>query len=148
MSNAKTINVKVEVSALIKALQKSLVEREVRFAKNEKLEADYEKAKEKYETERVKAVLAFLKTNKSSPMSVSNSDWRHTAGTKMNTVVELRLEMPTKLLAMEAPTHPDLYREYEYNHDKEVIQSAIRILEMSVSDVVSTSTYHSVVKYL
>jgi hypothetical protein len=49
---------------------------------------------------------------------------------------------------MEAPTHPDLYREYEYNHDKEVIQSAIRILEMSVSDVVSTSTYHSVVKYL
>jgi hypothetical protein len=66
----------------------------------------------------------------------------------MNTVVELRLEMPTKLLAMEAPTHPDLYREYEYNHDKEVIQSAIRILEMSVSDVVSTSTYHSVVKYL
>ena len=148
MSNAKSINVKVEVSVLIKALQKSLAEREVRFAKNEKLEADYEKETAKYEAERVKAVLAFLKTDKSSPKSVSNSDWRHTAGTKLNTVVELRVEMPTKLFTMEAPTHPDLYREWEYNNDKEAIESAIRVLEMSVSEVVSTSTYHSVVKYL
>jgi hypothetical protein len=146
MSNAKTISVKVEVSVLIKALQKALADREVRYAKNEKLEADYDKAKAKYEAERVKAVLAFLKTDKSSPKSVSNADWRATNTT--TTTIDLRVEMPTKLLAMEAPTCPDLYREYEYNYDKEVIQSAIRVLEMSVNEVVSTSTYHSVVKYL
>jgi CxxC motif-containing protein len=148
MSNTKTISVKVEVSVLIKALQKALADREVRYAKNEKLEADYDKAKAKYEAERVSAVLAFLKTDKSSPKSVSNADWRASSNSRVTTTIELRVEMPTKLLAMEAPTCPDLYREYEYNHDKEVIQSAIRVLEMSVNEVVSTSTYHSVVKYL
>ena len=148
MSNAKSINVKVEVSVLIKALQKSLAGREARYAKNEKLEADYAKETAKYEAERVKAVLAFLKTDKSSPKSVSNADWRVSSNSKVTTVVELRVEMPTKLFTMEAPTHPDLYREWEYNNDKEAIEGAIRVLEMSVSEVVSTSTYHSVVKYL
>jgi hypothetical protein len=48
----------------------------------------------------------------------------------------------------EQPERPDLYNEWEWKQDREALENAIRILEMSDQELVSTGTYHSVVKYL
>ena len=146
--STKNISVKVKVSVLIDALQKALAVREERFAKNEKVEADYKKAQEKWEADFVKAVVALVKNGKAKAKKVSETRfYGHGSETNTTTSVELVLEVPKSVIS-ESPKSPDTYREWEYRADKEALESAIRVLEMCDNEIVSTSTYHSVVKYL
>jgi hypothetical protein len=147
--STKNISVKVKVSVLIDALQKALAVREERFAKNEKTEADYKKAQEKWQADFMKSVIASVKNGKAKPDSVTerSSRWGNAPQDDKTAVVELTLNIPKTLLT-EQPKCPDTYREWEYRADKEALENAIRVLEMADNEVVSTSTYHSVVKYL
>ena len=146
--STKNISVKVKVSVLIDALQKALAVREERFAKNEKTEADYKKAQEKWQADFMKAVIASVKSGKAKAESVSERGrWGNAPQDDKTTVVELTLNIPKTILT-EQPKSPETYREWEYRADKEALESAIRVLQMCDNEVVSTSTYHSVVKYL
>lgn len=146
---SKTISVKVKTTKLVEALRKALTEREQRLANNEKLEADYEKAHKKWKDEVNKAIIASIKSGKARLQDLSVNEpsrWTDTDNKDKYRVV-LEYLVPKSLLA-EEPVRPDLYREWEWRTDKEALESAIRVLELSDSEVVSTSTYHSVVKYL
>lgn len=145
----KNISVKVKVSVLTEALRKALAERETRFANNKKLEADYKKAHEKWEADFMKSVIASVKNGKAKPSNVCERSrgWGSKTEDDKTTVVELTLNIPKTILT-EQPDRPDLYNEWEYKQDKEALENAIRILEMSDQELVSTGTYHSVVKYL
>jgi len=145
--STKNISVKVKVSVLIDALQKALAVREERFAKNEKTEADYKKAQEKWKSDFQKAIIASVKNGKAKPLNVTVVGYHRNTVPDTHEVVELTVSFPKALLA-EQPESPDTYREWEYRADKEALESAIRVLEMCDNEVVSTSTYHSVVKYL
>ena len=145
--STKNISVKVKVSVLIDALQKALAVREERFAKNEKTEADYKKAQEKWKSDFQKAIIASVKNGKAKPLNVAVVGYHRNTVPDTHEVVELTVSFPKALLA-EQPESPDTYREWEYRADKEALESAIRVLEMCDNEVVSTSTYHSVVKYL
>jgi hypothetical protein len=147
--STKNISVKVKVSVLIDALQKALAVREERFTKNEKTEADYKKAQEKWEADFVKAVVALVKNGKAKAKKASETNfYRHASDASTTTTsVELVLEVPNSVISAK-PDSPDTYREWEYRADKEALEGAIRVLQMSENEVVSTSTYHSVVKYL
>lgn len=144
---SKTLSVKVKRSVLIGALQKALDERAKRFAENEKVEADYKKAKEKWEADFIKAVVTAVKNGKGKPVHANETHYYRGNVAKDKTMVELTIEVAKTLLAKE-PQCPDLYREYEWRHDKEALEGAIRVLEMAEQELVSTSTYQSVVKYL
>lgn len=148
MSN-KNISVKVKVSVLISALRKALAEREERYATNDKTQADFEKAHAKWEADFTKAVVALVKNGKAKPKKATETHYyrHHSDRSDTTTNVELVLEVPKSVLVAE-PQRPDLYKEWEYRQDKEALENAIRVLEMSDQEVVSTSTYHSVVKYL
>ena len=145
--STKNISVKVKVSVLIDALQKALAVREERFAKNEKTEADYKKAQEKWKSDFQKAIIASVKNGKAKPLNATVVGYHRNTVPDTHEVVELTVSFPKALLA-EQPESPDTYREWEYRADKEALESAIRVLEMCDNEVVSTSTYHSVVKYL
>ena len=145
--STKNISVKVKVSVLIDALQKALAVREERFAKYEKTEADYKKAQEKWKSDFQKAIIASVKNGKAKPLNVTVVGYHRNTVPDTHEVVELTVSFPKALLA-EQPESPDTYREWEYRADKEALESAIRVLEMCDNEVVSTSTYHSVVKYL
>ena len=94
MSN-KNISVKVKVSVLIDALQKALAVREERFAKNEKTEADYKKAQEKWQADFMKLVIASVKNGKAKPESVTErSRWGNAPQDDKTAVVELTLNIP------------------------------------------------------
>lgn len=146
---SKTLSVKVKTTKLVEALRQALKERTERFANNKKLEADYEKAYEKWKAEVIKQVNASIKNGKArlSDFTVGEPYRWNTSDHRDKFRVQLEYLVPKSLLATE-PERPNLYPEYEFRHDKEALESAIRVLEMSDSEVVSTSTYHSVVKYL
>jgi hypothetical protein len=147
--SAKNISVKVKVSVLIEALRKALSERETRFSANKKLEADYKKAHDKWQADFMKSVITSVKNGKAKPDTVTerNHRWGNNPQDDKTAVVELTLNIPKSILT-EQPERPDLYNEWEYKQDKEALENAIRVLEMSDNEVVSTGTYHSVVKYL
>lgn len=147
---SKTISVKVKTSVLVEALKKALNERAQRHAENEKLQAEYDKAQAKWKADMTKAVLSSLKAGKAKVTEVTPNTWayRHNKTSDKNSIpVTVELEVAKSLIA-EEPERPNLYADYEWRNDKEALEGAIRVLEMSDQEVVSTSTYHSVVKYL
>lgn len=145
---SKNISVKVKVSVLITALRKALADREARFANNEKVEAEYNKAYDKWKSDYHKAVISAIKGGKAKVLEASVRGYRHGHNVDdKSEVVEVTVSVPKSIITQQ-PTHPDTYREWEYKNDKEALENAIRVLEMSDQEVVSTSTYHSVVKYL
>lgn len=148
MARNSNISVKVKVSVLLTALRNALAEREERYATNDKKEADYKKAHDKWKSDFQKAVITAVKNGKAKPVGTQTIS-RHYGNTvpEGSELVELTVTIPKALLA-EQPEHPEMYREWEYKQDKEALENAIRVLEMSDQEVVSTSTYHSVVKYL
>lgn len=148
MARNSNISVKVKVSVLLTALRQALAEREERYAKNQKAEADYEKANEKWKAEIQKAIISAVKNGKAKAIN-GHIMGRHYGNTVPDghELAELTVTIPKSLLA-EQPEPHNAYREWEYKTDKEALENAIRVLEMSDQEVVSTSTYHSVVKYL
>lgn len=146
---SKTLSVKVKTTTLVEALRQALKERTERFANRKKLAAEYEKAHEKWKAEVIKQVNASIKSGKArfSDLVVGEPYRWSSSEHKDKFRVQLEYIVPKSLLA-EEPKAPDLYNEWEFNRDKEALENAIRVLELSDSDVVSTSTYHSVVKYL
>ena len=146
---SKTLSVKVKTTKLVEALRQALTEREQRFANNKKLEADYEKAHEKWKAEVIKTINAAIKSGKARLQDFTIGEpYRWNANENKDKFrVQLEYFVPKSLLA-EEPKRPDSYNEWEWKSDKEALENAIRVLELSDSDVVSTSTYHSVVKYL
>lgn len=146
---SKTLSVKVKTTKLVEALRQALKERTERFANNKKLEAEYEKAHEKWKAEVIKQVNASIKSGKArlSDFTVGEPYRWNTSENKDKFRVQLEYLIPKSLLATE-PERPTIYNEWEFRNDKEALENAIRVLELSDSELVSTSTYHSVVKYL
>lgn len=141
------ISVKVKVSVLITALRKALAERTERHAMNDKKEADYKKARDKWEADFHKAIISAVKNGKAKALNAHVVGYHRNIVPDTHEVVEITVSLPKSIL-VEAPQSPDLYHQWEYKQDKEALENAIRVLEMSDNEVVSTSTYHSVVKYL
>jgi len=139
---SKSISVKVKVSTLISSLEKALVEREQRFANQEKEQALYEKAKESYN-------LAILKLIKSKGVvtDASRNRW-YSSNTKKNTVeFQVTMELPKVALPKE-PEHPEAYPDHRYERETTEIKQAIRVLKMTEQEYVNASTLKSVSEYL
>lgn len=144
---SKTLSVKIKRVVLIEALKKALDERATKFANNEKTEADYKKAREKWEADFLKAMVMAVKNGKGKAVKASETFYYRDQVSKDKSMVELTIEVAKSLIA-EEPKHPELYREWEWRNDREALEGAIRVLEMADQELVSTSTYQSVVKYL
>ena len=139
---SKSISVKVKVSTLISSLEKALVEREQRFANQEKEQALYEKAKEAYN-------LAILKLIKSKGVvtDASRNRW-YSSNTKKNTVeFQVTMELPKTALPAE-PEQPEAYSDHRYERETTEIKQAIRVLKMTEQEYVNASTLKSVSEYL
>lgn len=139
---ARGLQVKVKVEALRAALKEALSERSKRFANNDKLEADYKRAQEAYNANLIK----LIKANKGKVTDVTTAHWspRH----KDNTVsIQATFEFAKSAIG-EQPQQPDTYREWQWRHDREALEQAIRVLEMTDQEYVSAATLKSVAEYL
>lgn len=136
----KAISVKIATPKVIKALQDSLAKLEADYSAQEAREAKYNEAHEKWKKELAEFAVANIKdafnfrTNYRSYNNCLNIDFD--------------LTVSESVLPTEPTREHELLRQHEYREQKEEMSNAIRILQMTDEEVVSTSTYQAVARYL
>ena len=140
MSRGKAISVKIATTKVIKALESALAKLEKDYSAQEALEKKYEKAQEAYKKQLIDLAVANIK--KAENFRTNYRSWNET----------LNIDFDVKVLEKDAPKFP--VREYEvihsgaYTEQKVELENAIRILKMTDEEVVNTSTYNAVARYL
>jgi site-specific DNA-adenine methylase len=137
--NGKAIQVKIATSKVIKALENKLAQLEKDKENQATNEAKYEKARDKWNKEIAKLALAQI--SKATDLS---------ANVRYNGVINVDFNLPAGTI--ELPAEPkkdfDTYHDWQYKEMVEEIENAIRILKMTDEEVVSTSTYNAIARYL
>ena len=141
MARGKAISVKIATPKVIKALESSLAKLESDYASQEANEAKYKKQFEKYQKELVNYAIANIK--KAENFRTNFRSWNGT----LNIDFDL-----TGLSESDLPKSPErdfeVMGRHDYTSQKEEIANAIRILKMTDEEVVNTSTYNAVARYL
>ena len=72
------------------------------------------------------------------------------ANERYNGVINVDFNLPAGTLELPAEPKKDfmVLHEWQYREQKEEIENAIRILKMTDEEVVSTSTYNAIARYL
>ena len=140
MSRGKAINVKIATAKVIKALETALAKLEKNYAEQEANDVKYQKAREKWSKDLLK--YAIEKISKAENLRTNYRAYNKT----------LNIDFDILCDSKDFPAEPEreLYpiSVYDYRQQKEEIENAIRILKMTDEEVISTSTYNSVAKYL
>jgi len=140
MARGKAINVKIATSKVIKALETRLAKLEKDYATQEENEAKFQKSIEKWKKELGKFAIANV--SKADNFRTNYRSWNKT----------LNVDFDLTCNENEFPAEPQ--REFEqiylhtYREMKEELENAIRILKMTDEEVVSTSTYNAIARYL
>jgi hypothetical protein len=140
MARGKAISVKIPTQRVIKALETKLAELNTNWANQETNEAKYKKALEKHKKEVTAYAIANIK--KAENFRTNYRSWNN----------QLNIDFDLTVSESELPKEPE--REFEslhfhtYKEMKEEMENAIRILKMTDEEVVNTSTYNAVARYL
>ena len=138
--NQKAISVKIATPKVIKALEVKLAELNTNYANQEANEAKYTKAYEKYKKELIAYAVANIK--KAENFRTNYRSWNN----------QLNIDFDLTVIQADLPSEPE--REFEqmgrhtYLEQKQEIENAIRILKMTDEEVVNTSTYNAIARYL
>ena len=139
-TRGKAISVKIPTAKVIKALESALAKLESDYASQEANEAKYEKQYEKYRKE----LIAYATKNiaKAENFRTNYRSWAN----------NLNIDFDLKVSESELPKEPtkdyEVIHQHTYREQKEEITNAIRILKMTDEEVVNTSTYNAVARYL
>jgi putative alpha-1,2-mannosidase len=137
--NGKAINVKIATTKVIKALEGALDKLNKEFASQEANEAKHEKAVKAWNKELAKVAIGAI--SKADDLS---------AHTRYNGDIAVSFNLPKG--AIELPDEPkkdfNSIHEWQYREQKDEIENAIRILKMTDEELVSTSTYNAIARYL
>jgi len=140
MARSKAINVKIATPKVIKALETKLAQVKKDYAEQGANEAKYEKAHEKWKKEIGK--WAIDRFSKAENIRTSYRHWNKTLN------VDFDLRVDEKDFPKEPEKDYNEIHRHTYNEMVEEIENAIRILKMTDEEVVSTSTYNAVARYL
>jgi hypothetical protein len=140
MARGKAINVKIATPKVIKALETKLAELNKSWANQAENEAKYEKAREKWRKEVGKFAIANVA--KAENFRTSYRSWNKTLN------VDFDLTCNEGDFPVEPQREFEQLHQHTYNEMKEEIENAIRILKMTDEEVVSTSTYNAIARYL
>jgi hypothetical protein len=140
MARGKAISVKIATPKVIKALQDALAKLEADFATQEANDAKYQKAWDKWKKDLIDYAVANIKKAenfRTNYRSYSN-----------NLNIDFDLVVPKDGLPKEPEREYTVIHTSNYREQKEEIQNAIRILQMTDEETVNTSTYNAVARYL
>jgi hypothetical protein len=140
MARGKAISVKIPTQRVIKALEGSLATLEVNWTSQEENEAKYNKALEAWKKEVMK--FAVERIAKAENLRTNFRSWNKT----------LNVDFDLTVSEGDFPAEPErnytTLHKHEYETQKEEMANAIRILKMTDEEVVNTSTYNAVARYL
>ena len=137
--NGKAINVKIATTKVIKALETKLAQIQKDKDSQASNEAKFKKLEEKHNKEVAK--LAVSAISKATDLS---------AHKRYNGEIQVSFCLPAN--SIELPDEPkkdfESFHDWQYREMVEEIENAIRILKMTDEEVVSTSTYNAIARYL
>ncbi len=140
MARSKPISVKIATVKVITALESALAKLEKDYSTQEANEAKYDKAMEKWKKELIDFALENIK----------KAENFRTVYRSYNDA--LNIDFDIKVAKKDIPQEPE--RDYpiihrsDYIEQKAELENAIRILKMTDEEVVNTSTYNAVARYL
>ena len=137
--NGKSISVKIATSKVIKALETKLAQIQKDKANQKVNEEKHKKAVEKWQKEVAKLALAH--TAKATDLS---------ANVRYNGEINIDFNLPAGTIVVPEQPEKDYetYHDWQYREMVDEIENAIRILKMTDEEVVSTSTYNAIARYL
>jgi len=137
--NGKSIQVKIATTKVIKALETKLADLKKTQATQKTNEEKLSKAQEKWAKEVAKLALAQIAKAENLRANV-----------RYNGQINVDFDLPKG--AIDLPTEPEKdfesFNDWQYREMFEEIENAIRILKMTDEEVVNTSTYNAIARYL
>jgi len=140
MARGKAISVKIPTERVIKALEASLATLEVNWTSQEENEAKYNKAIEAWKKELF--TFAIANVDKAENVRSNYRQWSN------NLNIDFDLTVKEGNFPAEPERNYITLHKHEYETQKEEMANAIRILKMTDEEVVNTSTYNAVARYL
>ena len=140
MARGKAISVKIPTQKVIDALTQSLNKLELDYTSQEQKEAEFQIAYKKWQKEL--ADFAIANFAKAENIRTNYRSWNKTLNVDFD-IVGSDTQFPA-----EPVKDFDTIHQHTYNEMKEEMANAIRILKMTDEEVVSTSTYQAVARYL
>ena len=137
---SKAISVKIATVKVIKALEDKLAQFKKDYLAQEALEKKFNKEHEAYKKELIEYALnnAKLATN----FRTSYRSWNK------NLNIDFDISVDESKLPKEPVRDYTIIHQSEYNDTVTEIENAVRILKMTDEEVVSTSTYNAIARYL
>ena len=137
--NGRPINVKIATTKVVKALETKLAQLRKDKENQKSNEAKYKKAVEKWSKETLKLALASI--SKADDVNI-NTNYRNE--------ISVHFNLPAGSIEYTEKPEPDYetLNDWDYKGQVEEIENAIRILKMTDEEVVSTSTYNAIARYL
>jgi DNA repair exonuclease SbcCD ATPase subunit len=140
MARGKAISVKIPTQRVITALETRLAQLEKDYATQGENEAKHAKAIHAWREEIGKWAIANF--SKAENLRTNYRSWNNNLNVDFDIVVK----------EGEFPAEPEkdfeVIHTHTYNEQKEEMENAIRILKMTDEEVVNTSTYNAVARYL
>ena len=140
MSRGKAINVKIATTKVIQALETRLAELEANYKKQDENEAKYNKQIEAWKKEI--GEWAIGQFSKAENLRTNYRSWNKT----------LNVDFDLTVNEGDFPAEPvkdfEVIHQHTYREQKDEMENAIRILKMTDEEVVSTSTYNAIARYL
>ena len=137
---SRQITVKVATTKVIKALETRLATLEKDYASQSEKEAKYQKSVEAWKKEIGKWAIANF--SKAENIRTNYRQWNNTLNVDFDIITK------EGTFPKEPEKDFEVVHTHQYNEMKEEITNAIRILKMTDEEVVNTSTYNAIARYL
>jgi hypothetical protein len=137
---SKPISVKIATVKVIKALEDKLTQIKKDYSAQEALEKKFEKEQEVYRKE----LIAFAVANQKNATNFRTNyrNWNKVLN------VDFDIQVDESKIPKEPVRDYNIIHQSEYNDTVTEIENAVRILKMTDEEVVSTSTYNAIARYL
>jgi hypothetical protein len=140
MARGKAISVKIPTQKVITALETRLAKLEADYTKQDENEAKFQKKVDAWKKEIGKWAIGQF--SKAENLRTNYRSWNKTLNVDFDLTVN-EGDFPAEPVKDFEQIHQHTYRE-----QKEEMENAIRILKMTEEEVVNTSTYNAVARYL
>jgi hypothetical protein len=140
MARGKAISVKIPTQRVILALETALTKLEADYTSQEQKEAEYQLLYKAWQKEL--ADFAIANFTKAENIRTNFRSWNKTLNIDFD-IIGSETNFPA-----EPEKDFDTIHQHTYREQKEEMQNAIRILKMTDEEVVNTSTYNAVARYL
>lgn len=140
MTRGKAISVKIPTQRVIAGLETALAKLEADHSSQKANEEKFDKAYEVYKAELISYAVANI------TQAINFRTNYRSYNNNLN--IDFDLVVPEKDLPVEPERDYERFSQHEYKEQKAEMSNAIRILRMTDEEVVNTSTYNAVARYL